>query len=290
MLHVHPDRVTTVVVSHVLRCHHRLLVRTDRAMTTSAARAVRAHYLRPDADEVPILQALALAGSHPGVLLTWGDQLPAHPHISDQDQLPAPMAEAGTEHANHAKQQVGSSDDHTPMHGEGAGVQVLITRIPTAEELDSLPCLAHLIVPFAGPTEKAKALIKARPTLSLHNTHFNAASTAELAVTLLLAATKQISQRDAGLREEAKQNRMWTPGWESKVSVRSPLIVVCQRPGHARCPSVQSLRSNSTPATQCLRALPRTLATACSWSDTSTCCLHVAPARPARKTPWICTP
>ena len=95
-------------------------------------------------------------------------------------------------------------------------VNVFITRLPTKEALDAWPhSLKKGINPFAGPVESTRQLIRERPHLTLHNAHFNAQPTAELALGLLLAAAKCIVVRDKDFREEAFQadSKMWTPGF-----------------------------------------------------------------------------
>ncbi|CAE8610971.1 unnamed protein product [Polarella glacialis] len=140
---------------------------------------VRAFYLRPDADELQLLEAMAGkhgVGQSAGFELAWGDVLPP-----------------------------------------GSDIDVLIVRIPSAKDLDSLsPSLQQVIVPFAGPTGKTLQLLRDRPHLSLHNCHFNAASTSELAITLLLAATKKLLEKDADLRQTAASDppQQWVAGWE----------------------------------------------------------------------------
>mmetsp|Transcript_40786 Transcript_40786/g.135007 ORF Transcript_40786/g.135007 Transcript_40786/m.135007 type:complete len:371 (-) Transcript_40786:1428-2540(-) len=91
---------------------------------------------------------------------------------------------------------------------------VFVARLPSAEALDSLKRLRAVIVPFAGPTVTTRLLLRARPHLSLHNAHFNAQSTSELAVGLLLAAAKGVLARDARLRAESLRGEQpWTAGW-----------------------------------------------------------------------------
>jgi len=148
--------------------------RCEEAHSGRPARAVRAHYLRPDPDELPLLEAVAV--SDPLVQLSWGETLPI---------------------------------DHT-------GLRVLITRLPTGDELDALaPDIEALIVPFAGPVEKTKNLIRERPQVSLHNCHFNATSTAELAVALFMSAVKRVVELDARMRREILNGVPWTAGWEA---------------------------------------------------------------------------
>ena len=65
----------------------------------------------------------------------------------------------------------------------------------------ALAKLRLVIVPFAGPfIQPATAALLATdyPDLTILTTHHNAASTAEMAVTLLLATAKQVSWRSKG--------------------------------------------------------------------------------------------
>ena len=168
---------------------------------SSFARSVRAHYLRPDGDELPLLHRMQQEMSQRNVHFSWGEALPS----------------------------------------DSAGVEVLVTRLPEPHELAALPALEKVVVPFAGPTEVTKdnvrnesaqrrsrqgssSLLSSSPSsppssppphlLELHNCHFNAASTAELAVTLLLSVVKNVGYHDAALREEAAGGeRPWTTGW-----------------------------------------------------------------------------
>eukprot|EP00930_Biecheleria_cincta_P061893 TRINITY_DN47432_c0_g1_i1.p1 TRINITY_DN47432_c0_g1~~TRINITY_DN47432_c0_g1_i1.p1 ORF type:complete len:330 (+),score=47.68 TRINITY_DN47432_c0_g1_i1:60-992(+) len=140
-------------------------------------RPLHVFYLRPDADELQLLEAAAKGHCRTaGVELRWGEHLPSE-----------------------------------------RGVDVLVTRIPTAEELDSLaPDLRSLLVPFAGPTETTKALMRERPHLSLHNSHFNAVPTAELAIALLMAVVKRVGELDLQMRGEAKSGMAWTAGFQNR--------------------------------------------------------------------------
>jgi phosphoglycerate dehydrogenase-like enzyme len=94
---------------------------------------------------------------------------------------------------------------------EEAPVRVLIDGIPSAERLDALPSLERVLIPYAGVPEATRALLAARPQLALHNLHHNAASTAELAVALLLAATKRIVPHDQDLRRGDWRRRFAAP-------------------------------------------------------------------------------
>jgi phosphoglycerate dehydrogenase-like enzyme len=161
--------------------------RPQETQQNGSVRRVSAFYLRPDPDEISLLQVLQRDGRlNPNVTLRWGDELPA---AADE-----------------------SNNDDKKM-----AVDVLITRLPQAEELDSLSrTLKHVIIPFAGPSEKTQKLMQPRrDKVSLHNLHFNAASTSELAVTLLLAAAKNVSHHDVTMRNEIKEGMPWKASWDS---------------------------------------------------------------------------
>ena len=128
-------------------------------------------------------------------------------HEADVDELPLLEAAAAS-----LSPGVTLSWD-TEMSRAPPEATVFVARLPSAEALDSLKRLRAVIVPFAGPTVTTRLLLRARPHLSLHNAHFNAQSTSELAVGLLLAAAKGVLARDARLRAESRGDQPWTAGW-----------------------------------------------------------------------------
>jgi len=67
------------------------------------------------------------------------------------------------------------------------------------------------VVPYAGIPEPTRAIARARPHLTLHNLHHNAAPTAELALALLLAAAKRLVPLDRDLRTGDWSARFETP-------------------------------------------------------------------------------
>ena len=83
---------------------------------------------------------------------------------------------------------------------------VLVAGRPTAEQLDASSALRAIIVPYVGVAPATREALRARPHLTLHNLHHNAAPTAEMAVTLLLAAAKRVVPLDQDLRRGA-----WPP-------------------------------------------------------------------------------
>jgi phosphoglycerate dehydrogenase-like enzyme len=78
--------------------------------------------------------------------------------------------------------------------------QILVSGRPSAEQLAAAPDLHALIVPFAGLPNATRDLMRDYPQIAVHNVHFNEAMTAEMAVALLLAASKRLLPSDASLR------------------------------------------------------------------------------------------
>lgn len=78
--------------------------------------------------------------------------------------------------------------------------EILVFGRPTAAQIDAAPSLRAVIVPFAGVPGPTLKLMADYPHISLHNLHHNARATAEMTVTLLLAAAKFVVPIDAELR------------------------------------------------------------------------------------------
>lgn len=96
--------------------------------------------------------------------------------------------------------------------GTNPNYHILITGNPTREQLNASPRLHTLIIPWTGiPQETAKLMLEF-PRIAIHNMHHNAASNAELAVTLLLAAAKAILPYDQTLRQNDWSMRYERPG------------------------------------------------------------------------------
>ena len=88
-------------------------------------------------------------------------------------------------------------------------VHILVSGNPDAALLASLPDLHTLVIPYAGLPGRTRDLLADHPQLAVHNLHHNAAPTAELAITLMLAAAKCILPFDAALRQGD-----WRPRYE----------------------------------------------------------------------------
>ena len=83
---------------------------------------------------------------------------------------------------------------------------ILVCGRVTSEELGSCPSLTSVIIPWAGVPAVTLEAVRLHPGISLHNIHHNAASTSEMAVTLMLAAAKRIIPADIALRKND-----WSP-------------------------------------------------------------------------------
>ena len=93
-------------------------------------------------------------------------------------------------------------------------VQILIAGRPNREQLETCENLKTMIIPFAGVPPETRRLLLEFPHIAVHNLHFNAAATAEVAMALLLAAAKQIIPMDRALR-----NHDWTPRYQPNPTI-----------------------------------------------------------------------
>jgi phosphoglycerate dehydrogenase-like enzyme len=71
-----------------------------------------------------------------------------------------------------------------------AEYHILIAGRPTKEQLEASPNLETLVIPWAGLPVETAALMPDYPHIAIHNIHHNAVTTAETALTLMMAATK----------------------------------------------------------------------------------------------------
>lgn len=96
-------------------------------------------------------------------------------------------------------------------HALAAGIDVTVGPTPpadvaylvdgTPEDISGLTSLRAVIVPYAGVPDRTCELVRQLPGVALYNLHFNAATTAEMAVGLLIAAARRIALGDRRLRE-----------------------------------------------------------------------------------------
>jgi phosphoglycerate dehydrogenase-like enzyme len=77
---------------------------------------------------------------------------------------------------------------------------VLVAGVPTRQQLAASPHLRALVIPWAGLPDRTRALLRDFPGVAAYNLHHNAAPTAEMAMSLLLAAAKRLIPVDQRLR------------------------------------------------------------------------------------------
>lgn len=105
------------------------------------------------------------------------------------------------------------------------GTEVLVCGHATGELLDAAgDSLRALIVPYTGPPRETVEAVAARPGISLHNLHHNAAATAEVAVALLYAAAKGLPRRHAQFKEHGWPSRLWADSDAILLSGRTALV------------------------------------------------------------------
>ncbi|WP_229759346.1 NAD(P)-dependent oxidoreductase [Candidatus Uabimicrobium amorphum] len=128
---------------------------------------------------------------------------------------------------------------------------ILIGGRPSSSILKNSQNLHSLVIPFAGIPKETSSLLHNFPHIALHNIHHNAAITAEMAIALMLAATKKIVPIDRQFRNHDWQGRMIS---SPLLSGKNALILgygaigkrvanVC----HALGMQVTALRRNSYP-------------------------------------------
>jgi phosphoglycerate dehydrogenase-like enzyme len=87
-----------------------------------------------------------------------------------------------------------------------ARYHVLISGVPEREHLIVSPDLHTLIIPWAGLPQRTRELLLEFPNVRVYNLHHNARPTAEMAITLMLSAARNIIPLDRALRKHD-----WTP-------------------------------------------------------------------------------
>jgi phosphoglycerate dehydrogenase-like enzyme len=100
----------------------------------------------------------------------------------------------------------------------------LVNGRPTREQLDNLPHLRAVIVPWAGLPRTLAAIAADYPHLTIHNLHHNAIPVAEMALTLLLTVAKQVQPLDRALRRGD-----WRPRydhWDTPLLLRDKTVLI----------------------------------------------------------------
>lgn len=90
-----------------------------------------------------------------------------------------------------------------------ANFEILVHPTPSKEWLEASTNLRAVVVPWAGIPQNTREILTNYPEISLHNLHHNNYNTAEMGLTLLLAAAKNLIPLDKKLRHND-----WTPRYE----------------------------------------------------------------------------
>jgi phosphoglycerate dehydrogenase-like enzyme len=138
------------------------------------------------------------------------------------------------------KRLVITSSSGTP---DAADYEILVTGFPTEMQMTASPNLRAVVVPFAGVPAPTCKLVARFPQVSLHNLHYNVVPTAEMALTLLLAAAKFVVPIDRELREGDWRSRYT----ETPVAVlhgKTALIIGYGQIGQHLAPILQAMGMN----------------------------------------------
>jgi phosphoglycerate dehydrogenase-like enzyme len=77
---------------------------------------------------------------------------------------------------------------------------ILVCGVPSRRALEASPNLERLIIPWSGLPGKTRDLMLEFPGIRVHNIHHNAVPAAEMAITLMLAAAKDLLAIDSAFR------------------------------------------------------------------------------------------
>jgi len=92
--------------------------------------------------------------------------------------------------------------------------EILIALYPTKQDLTRSPALRTLIIPCNGLPTATREILLSFPSIAVHNLHYNAVQTAEMAIALMLAAAKRIVPVDRAFRVHD-----WRPGYRMENSL-----------------------------------------------------------------------
>lgn len=95
-----------------------------------------------------------------------------------------------------------------------AKYDILVYPTPSKEWIEASPNLKAVVIPWAGIPDKTRMLMLDYPQISVHNLHHNNVNTAEMALTLLLAAAKRLIPMDQALRKND-----WRPRYDGPQGV-----------------------------------------------------------------------
>ncbi|MBG0786972.1 MAG: hypothetical protein H0S79_17895, partial [Anaerolineaceae bacterium] len=91
---------------------------------------------------------------------------------------------------------------------------ILVYPTPKPEWIEASPNLKAIIIPWAGLPEETRTVMLNYPNVSVHNLHHNNVNTAEMGLTLLLAAAKRLIPMDQALRKND-----WRPRYEGPKAI-----------------------------------------------------------------------
>ncbi|MBI1730052.1 hydroxyacid dehydrogenase [Candidatus Acetothermia bacterium] len=103
--------------------------------------------------------------------------------------------------------------------------EILVTGRPTREYLTASDKLHTLIIPFAGLPETTREMLYEFPGIKVHNLHFNADETAEMAVSLLMASAKHLIPIDRSFRQHEWGQRYENPSSSILLFGKSALVL-----------------------------------------------------------------
>jgi phosphoglycerate dehydrogenase-like enzyme len=92
-----------------------------------------------------------------------------------------------------------------------ADYDILISGVPDKESIEASPNLKILIIPWSGLPRKTRQLMRSYPDIAIHNIHHNAVPVAEMAITLMLAAAKDLIPIDQSFRKNDWSKRYDPP-------------------------------------------------------------------------------
>ena len=95
-----------------------------------------------------------------------------------------------------------------------ANYQILVSGRPQRKHLSASPRLRALIIPWAGLPAATRELMDDFEHVAVHNLHYNAVPSAEMVLTLFLAAAKRIVPADRSLRAHD-----WSPRYRPNPSI-----------------------------------------------------------------------
>lgn len=98
---------------------------------------------------------------------------------------------------------------------EPSACTVLIEGRPTDQMFEANPALQHVVIPFAGVPRATLDAVRQRSGVTLHNLHHNAPETAETALSLMLAAARDVVPMDRALRAHD-----WRPRYRPSRTLR----------------------------------------------------------------------